>query len=184
MATTTRLLTAAFACFLLAACGGLGELPPPSPEESRVNVDLDRIAGEAADADRFAEARRAILSLYDALARADFNSVYEGLSHETRALLDAMSNNDGVGLLERGELTQDGQQYTFQTTGLLLLASVDEIRDDTEGEPEVESARRKELDLVDSAGTRRRVILIREGDSWRLHMPRIPVTLLTPRSGG
>lgn len=184
MATTTRLLTAVFACLILTACGGVAELPPPAAVEDRAHVDLDRVAGEEAEADRFAEARRAILALYDALAREDFAAVYEGLSHETRALLDSLSNNDGVGLLQSEVLTQDGQRYSFETADLLLLSSVDEITDDTEGEPAVESARRKEIDLINSEGSRRRVILIFEGDSWRLHMPRIPTTLLTAMSDG
>jgi hypothetical protein len=169
-----------FALLAVAACGPrLVALPDPVPPAERVAVELDPSADAALDEGRALEARRAVLAAYDAVAASDWEALWELLSHETRALLDSVGEGDGRAALAEGRLVQGGRTWTFTPMELLLASGVADIVDDTVGEPEIESARRKELDLVSAEGARRRVVVIREADQWRLHMPRIPTDRLT-----
>lgn len=164
----------------VAGCGARNYQLPPVPEASeRVEAQLDPTVQELREVERFNEARRTILALYAALQAGDGAEAWEFLSNETRLLLDEWSDGQGDRALTDGRLVRDGQSYTFDPVTLFLLPDPIGFEDDREGEQQSETARRKEVFLVDAADHSRRVVVILEADQWRIHMPRIDLDYLT-----
>lgn len=120
---------------------------------------------------RFYAAQAALRAFYTALASGDGDTAFSLLSHETRLLLDHGSEGDGEAALIEGRVTIDGTEWTFDPVGLFVGPSPVDWRDTMPGESESESARRKEIFVVSSDDSVRRVVMIFEGDAWRVHAP-------------
>lgn len=151
------------------------ELPPPPDETERSSVDLNPASSDEADAESFMEARRAILSLAGALGNEDWEDAYGLVSSETRILLDTYGDGRGEDLLARGQLVgTDGNTYQFEPLSLFLLSEIASIEDSMDGVEEAESSRRKDVFLVAPDDSYRRVVVIREGEQWLVHMRELP----------
>lgn len=174
-----KLLTALVPLSLVAACGGgLTELPDPPPQAEWAPVTLDRTAAEDQAADRFQDARRALNAAYLAWAGGDRAAFWEHLSFETRALLDELGGGDGLSVLTSGVLV-DGDT-TYEVDPLALFLPTDPMGMTEPDDATAAGPRRVEIDIADSLGQTHRVVLIYEGDAWRLHRPRIALDGLTP----
>lgn len=173
---------APLAAALTIACGGVYQLPPPPPAELQGPVTLDPSEEERLGAARFEEARRAVLSLYEALGAERWADAVSMLSQETRLLLSSGGSASAEQALAAGVVTVDGQSYGFDPVALFLLPGVERFEDEYEDEEEAETGRRKEIFLV--AGEEvRKVVLIDEAGQWRLHMRRWPIDRLQRRGG-
>ena len=162
-----------------ASCGpAIYEIPPPPPEDEWTDRELDPTAEEEASAERYAEARRAVLALYEALQDGAFEEAYYLLSNETRILLDTYGGGVGEEALANGLLEVDGTVYSFDPVDLLLMPEPASFEDSVSGEEENETSRRKELFIFDADDNYRRVIVIREADEWVIHAPRVPTDRL------
>jgi hypothetical protein len=163
-------------------CGGRTYQLPPVPDEAeRTHAQLDPTVEELQELERFNEARRTVLALYAALQDSNGAQAWELLSNETRLLLDEWSDGQGDQALISGSLVRDGQAYSFDPLELFLLLDPVAFEDDMAGEQQSETARRKEIFLVDAADRARRVVVIMEADQWRVHMPRVDLDYLTPQ---
>jgi len=158
----------------LTGCGGTlyRQLPPPPPDDERRVVALDPQRDEALAAERYVEARRTVLALYEAVSMERWDDAYAMLSNETRLLLDRGAGGLGEGALRDGVLTIDGATYRFDPVAIFLIAGLTRIEDTVAGEQESETNRRKEVYVFNADGDYRRVVVIREGDQWLVHMPR------------
>jgi hypothetical protein len=168
---------------LLTACSGTAlryELPPPVPPDERNAVTLDPSAQERNEAGRFLDARSAVLAFYDALQREDFDAAFDRLSNETQLLLNTWADGDGVSTLRLGLLEQDTESYEFDPRTLFVVENPVQFSDEPAEGTDTESARRKEIHVLDADGTTRRIVLILEGDQWVIHQPRIPTERLSP----
>ena len=159
------------------ACGGrIYELPPPPADDARRSVTLDPAEERRLDAERYTEARRTVLGLMAALEGGDWASAVALLSQETRLLLSGGSGLDPAAALDAGRIGDES--YAFDPVDLFVLRDISRFEDDWEGFEENETDRRKEIFLVTADEQVRRVIVIREGDAWVVHMPRWPRDLL------
>ena len=162
-----------------ASCGpAIYEIPAPPPEEEWTDRQLDPSAEEEASAERYAEARRAVLALYEALQEGDYEAAYYMLSNETRILLDTYGGGVGDEALANGLLEVDGTTYAFDPVDLLLMPEPASFEDSVRGEEENETSRRKEIFIFDADEAYRRVVVIREADEWVIHAPRVPTDRL------
>ncbi len=167
--------------FLVTACGGsVYHLPDAPPEEARRAVSLDPTVEEQMNMDLFNEARRTVLSLYQALGAGDGERAYGLLSNETRLLLDEWSGGQGEVALAEGMLSRDGEQWAIDPVSLLLVADPVRFDDSMDGQTESETSRRKEIFITSGSDEVRRVVVILEAEEWKVHMLRIPQTALTP----
>lgn len=156
------------------ACQRVYELPAPPPEGARARVTLDPSEEQRLSEEAFLEARRTVLALYEALGAGEWEAASTLLSNETRLLL---SGGDGVGaadVLAAGTITSNGTSYAFDPVALLLLPAPDGFEDTMEGEDEAETSRRKEI-FATAGDDYRKIVLIEEGGSWRVHMRRLPL---------
>lgn len=176
MTDLTSIVLSAVVAVLAAACGpSIYDLPQPPEEDQRRTVNLDPTARREADGAAWVDARAATLSLYQALSDEAWDDAWELLSNETRVLLDTGSDGNGVDALAEGRIELDGVMWSFDPVEVFVLPGMVRFDDDVEGEAENETERRKEIWVSDREGRQRRVVVIREGDVWRVHMPRIPI---------
>jgi hypothetical protein len=94
--------------------------------------------------------------------------------------LDTWADGDGVAALQLGRIEQDAESYTFDPRVLFAVENPVQFSDDPQEGTDTESARRKEIHVLDADGTSRRIVLIQEGDQWVIHQPRIPMERLSP----
>ena len=162
--------------FLLAsACSGpLYQLPEPLAVEQARDISMDRAAERERDAARFVDARRAMLGLYESLGAEDWDAAVAHLSQETRVLLSAGGEGDAATTLATGELVLGGTLYSFAPIDLLLMDAPQEMLDVLPGAQDVETDRRKVIHLMRQDGETRAVVMILEGDAWRVHVPAMP----------
>lgn len=176
-----RILLLLIPAFFMAACGGSAyHLPDAPPEDARRVVSLDPTVEEQASIDMFNAARRTVLALYQALGADDGEAAYALLSNETRLLLDEWSGGQGEVALSDGQLSRNGEQWSFDPVELLLIDDPIRFDDTMDGQSESETARRKEIFITAGNDEVRRVVVILEADQWKVHMLRIPQTALTP----
>lgn len=167
--------------FAVAGCGAnVYQLPAP-PEETH-SVALDPTADAAADEALYIEARRTVLGLYERLSQQRWSEAWELLSNETRLLLDEGSNQQGEAALSSGEVDLDGRRYSFDPVDLFVVSGLTAIDDEFDGETQHETDRRREVFATGEGGTVRKIVVIREGDSWRVHLPLWPTERLSPMS--
>lgn len=164
--------------FVSVACGGVYELPPPPPVSDRGPVALDPSEEQRLDGERYLAARRAVVALYAALDSQDWETAAGLLSNETRLLLTGGGNGRPEDALAAGTVTVDGTTYRFDPVTLFLLPDPTGFEDDIEGEEQHETARRKELFVVNVEGYRS-VVVIEEGGAWRLHLRSWPMEHLS-----
>lgn len=175
-ATPTTLLAATCAAATL-SCGAVYKLPEPPPASEQGPVALDPSEERQRSEARYIEARRTLVALYAALDGEEWDAAVELLSHETRLLLASGGSGSDVEALAAGAVTVDGVRYAFDPVDLFLLADPEGFEDSLEDEEEAETGRRKEVFVV-RGDEHRRVVVIDEGGSWRLHMRRWPIELL------
>lgn len=168
------------ALIALAACSPYA-LPDPPPETERGAVTLNPSEAQRESTERFAEARRTILSLYETLETADWEAASALLSHETKLLLGQGDASQASAALASGRVTVEGASYDFDPLTLFLIPSPDAFEDDWEEAEQHETSRRKEVFIV-SGEDSRRVVVIYEADAWRLHLREWPMDRL--REGG
>jgi hypothetical protein len=187
-------LRASFTCstgiFLLLLVGGtvgcrpdLYVLPTPPPASEWERVELDPTVEDRRAGERYVEARRAVLAFVDALSQAEWEQAYRRVSNETRLLLDAGFDGQGEASLAEGRTRRDRRLYSYDPMDLFLIQGLTRIEDSVEGEAEAETQRRHEVFVFDAEGQYRKVVLIREGDEWLIHLPRWPQERLTPEPG-
>jgi hypothetical protein len=143
-------------------------------------VELDPTRDAAADEALYVEARRAVMALYERLGQARWDEAWEMLSNETRLLLDSGADGRGEEALAAGRVSIDGREYAFDAVDLFVIDGFSAMDDDAVGETQHETDRRREVFVSGSGGTVRRVVVILEGDSWRVHLPHWPMERLTP----
>lgn len=161
--------------FVASACGGpVYRLPDPPAADEQRDVSLDRVEERERDSDRYNDARRAILGLYDALGNERWDEALGLVSQETRVLLSSGGSGDAEVALATGTLVLDDAEYQFDAVDLLLIPGVREIADRVEGVDDVETDRRKVVHLTDTGGHTRAVVVIYEADAWRVHVPALP----------
>lgn len=163
---------------LLVACTQVYTLPEAPPLDQRVSVHVDPAQEERESAARYLEARRTLVSLYEAFGAEDWARATELLSVETRLLLSAGGDGNPETSLASGRLILDGASFRFDPTDLFLMENPEEMEDWIAGEEEVESSRRKEVFLRNGEEVRR-VVLVNEADEWRVHVRRLPLSRLT-----
>ncbi len=179
-----RIAVAAFVVSVSAAACSPYQLPDPPAVEDRGEVALNPAVEQRLSAERFSEARRTVLSLYEALEAERWDDAAALLSNETRLLLSEGGTADATAALAAQEVTLNGVRYGFDPVDLFLLEGPESFEDDWQQEEQAETGRRKEIFIV--AGEEfRRVVLIHEGDAWLVHMRRWPTDRLTsePVSG-
>lgn len=158
----------------LGACrGAVYVLPDPVAPELARDVSTDPAEERTRDAERYLEARQTILALYDALANGRWDEAAELVSSETAVLLSEGGQASARETLASGTLTLGERSYLFDPVELLLLPGVRSMDDAPPEGVDEESERRKVVHLISEDG-RRAVVVIREGDAWRLHMPTLP----------
>jgi hypothetical protein len=180
---SSALLSLFVLSLLSSACSGSRlryELPPPPPLEEQRTVELDPSEAARDEGQRFIEARATILGFFDALNSGNTDAALDFLSQETRLLLEAWSDGDANVALSSGRLQQDAEVYDFDPASLFVVAQPTRFDDDVAGEVDSETARRKEVHVTGADGEQRRVVLILEGDQWRIHQPRLPTERLSP----
>ena len=172
----SRTLIALFATlWVSSACSGpLYQLPEPLAESEARDISMDRSAERERDAARFVEARRARLSLYEALGASVWDAAAALLSQETRVLLSGGGAGDVATALATGQLVLNNTRYSFDPVDLLLMDAPQEMLDNLPGEEDVETDRRKVIHLMNRDGDTRAVVLIFEGSAWRVHVPAMP----------
>lgn len=176
MTDITSILLSTFVAALALACGpSIYDLPAPPSDDERRTVSLDPTERRQADGEAYVAARATTLALYQALSNEDWSTAWDLLSNETRLLLDTGSNGRGVEALAEGRIALEGNTWAFDPVEVFLLPGMVRFDDQVEGEAENETARRKEIWVADRDGNQRRVVVIREGDLWRVHVPRVPV---------
>lgn len=190
---------------VLTGCGGASyELPPLPPESTWTHVELNPVSVERNDTANFLAAKQATLQLYTELQGKAWKSAGDRLSSETRILLGEGDGTLVAAVLEAGETHISQRTFAFDPVRLLLLPGVQRIVDsptevgsgdivDVEAPvgsairaaylEEHESEARKELFLVDGKGALRKVVWIREGSTWRLHMRDLPLLCVQETSG-
>lgn len=164
----------------LAGCSASVYVLPPPGDADDAPRSLDPAADAEAETLRFYAAQAALRAFYTALAAEDAETAWSLLSNETRLLLDHGSDGDGETALLEGRVTIDGTAWTFDPVDLFVVRSPVDWRDTMPGESEIESARRKEIFVVSRDETVRRVVMIYEGDAWRVHAPSWPRERLVP----
>jgi hypothetical protein len=189
--------------FLSAGCGASRyELPPLPPESTWQRVELNPVAVERNDTANFLAAKQATLQLYTELQGKAWKTAGDRLSSETRLLLGDGDGTTVAAVLEAGETRIARRTFGFDPVRLLLLPGVQRIVDSaselgdgaivdadapagsalrTAYLEEYESEARKELFLVDAAGTIRKIVWIREGSEWHLHMRDLPLLCVEER---
>jgi hypothetical protein len=189
--------------FLSAGCGASRyELPPLPPESTWQRVELNPVAVERNDTANFLAAKQATLQLYTELQGKAWKTAGDRLSSETRLLLGEGDGTTVAAILEAGETRIARRTFGFDPVRLLLLPGVQRIVDSaselgdgaivdadapagsalrTAYLEEYESEARKELFLVDAAGTIRKIVWIREGSEWHLHMRDLPLLCVEER---
>lgn len=191
--------------YLVAGCGGPQyELPPLPPESTWQRVELNPVSVERNDLANFLAAKQATLQLYTELQGKAWKSAGDRLSSETRLLLGEGDGNSVAAVLEAGQTRISQRTFAFDPVRLLLLPGVQRIVDsaadlgngnivDVEAPPgsdlrkaylqEYETEARKELFVVDAAGAIRKLVWIREGSEWHLHMRDLPLLLVQEQTG-
>lgn len=164
---------------LVAGCGGRDWYLPPPDGSAAVPVSRAQPM-DAAEQARVIEARRTVLALQSAIVAQQWADAYALLSNETRMLLDSVSDGRGEEALATGRIRCGDTWCQVDPLQLFLLPDVQQIVDHVDGEEEHETARRRELFLIDRTGNHRKVVVIREGDQWLVHLPSWPRTLLQP----
>ena len=189
--------------FLSAGCGASQyELPPLPPESNWKHVELNPVSLERNDTANFLAAKQATLQLYTELQGKAWKTAGDRLSSETRLLLGEGDGTTVAEVLETGETRIARRTFGFDPIRLLLLPGVQRIVDssadlgdgaivDAEAPAgsairtayleEHESDARKELFLVDAAGKIRKIVWIREGSDWHLHMRDLPLLCVEER---
>ena len=188
---------------LSAGCGATNyELPPLPPESTWKRVELNPVAVERNDVANFLAAKQATLQLYTELQGRAFKSAGDRLSSETRLLLGEGDGTTVAAVLEAGTTRISKRTFAFDPVRLFLLPGVQRIVDspadlgsgaivDADAPvgsalrraylEEFESDARKELFLVDAAGAIRKIVWIREGSDWHLHMRDLPLLCVEER---
>ena len=169
-----RLSLLVLVSLLMTNCGSnLYDLPPPPPKEEW-KVYNNKQDDSQEDAQRFLAAKRAIFQLAEALQKNDHDAVWSLLSFETQNFLDYVSaNQGGLEVLKQGVLTLlDGEIFEINPVSLLLLKDIDQIEDNHGSAKQAETTNRKELFLINELGRVKKVIMIREAGSWKLHKTR------------
>lgn len=162
---------------LIEACGpGLYDLPPPPSRDLWESTSTDPAEEERAAQRRYLAARTALLDLYRALSDEDWDVAWEMLSTETQSFLAfSSSSGDGKRALREGRLTlPDGTDIQMDPVDLFLVSDLRRLEDDHENEPQAETPRRKELFAFSADGRIKKVVLIYELDSWRVHRTTAP----------
>lgn len=203
MSAISRIAVAAFFATCTVGCGAKQyDLPPLPPESSWQHVELNPVSVERNDTANFLAAKQATLQLYTELQGKAWQSAGDRLSSETRLLLGEGEGLTIAQVLEKGEATVAKRRFGFDPVRLLLLPGVQRITDTPEGLgdgaiadadgpagsslraaylEEHESDARKELFLTDAAGTIRKLVWIREGSDWHLHMRDLPLLCVDER---
>ncbi|MCB9531085.1 MAG: hypothetical protein H6698_01550 [Myxococcales bacterium] len=161
------------------ACHPVYRLPDPPPREAWAHVEIDPSAARVQSDEAFTAARRVLVSLYEAAGAGEWATFAEGLSAETRVTLGGGNAANAESALAAGRVTVGGREWAFEPIGLLLPPNPTGFSDTRAGEHEEESARRKEV-FVESGDEARRVVMIWEGDAWRVHVPRLRTSDLAP----
>jgi hypothetical protein len=165
-------------------------------------VELNPVSLERNDTANFLAAKQATLQLYTELQGNAWTTAGNRLSSETRLLLGEGEGGSVASVLEAGQTRIAGRTFGFEPVRLLLLPGVQRIVDssadlgdgaivDAEAPvgselrtaylEEHESDARKELFLVDAAGKIRKIVWIREGSDWHLHMRDLPLLCVEER---
>lgn len=204
MSALSRIAAATLFASLSAGCAAKQyELPPLPPESTWQHVELNPVSVEQNDTANFLAAKQATLQLYTELQGKAWQTAGDRLSSETRLLLGEGDGTTIASVLERGETQVAGRRFLFEPVRLLLLPGVQRITDTSEGLgagpiadadapvgsalrtaylEEHESEARKELFLTDAAGAIRKIVWIREGSSWHLHMRDLPLLCVEERA--
>jgi len=154
------------------ACGGaVYTLPEPPPPTEQTDVVLNPAAERRALDEAYTDARRAVVGLYEAAGALDWTRFYAGLSEATQQALSAASaDGDGAAVLASGTLGGAASDTRFDPIAALLLAVPTRFSDTRDGEEERETLSRKVI-YVETATDARTLVVVREGDTWRLHDP-------------
>lgn len=168
---TTGLAAAVVAAGIGLGCSGVYVLPDP-PGLVATPAAEESGPVEVPDLVRETIAQETIAALADAMASGDHARVWDGLSHETRLLLDHHHPEGGDAALGEGTLWVGERPVSFRPAHLLLVEGLQEARALSREESEAASERRIEV-WLEGESESRRVVLIREGNVWRLHAPRL-----------
>lgn len=154
------------------------ELPPPPPEEERRNVSL--VPGEDARRNEkdFNNARASLMRLNTLLESKRFDEALGLMSQETVAMLefvspDKKSSAPATAVFTLNQVVIDGQVQEVRSLELLLAADLSDLQDQVDGVSENESTRRKEIFAIQPQGAPRKIVMIKEGDTWLLHRTKI-----------
>ena len=152
----------------------LYELPPPPPQDERRNVSLIPGEDDRRSERSFREARASLVRLDSLLKSKRFEEALELMSQETVAMLEFVSpeknsSAPAAAVFTLGRVVIDGQVEQIDPIVALLAEDLSDLRDSVEGQSENESTRRKEIFAVSSSSPPRKIVMIKEGDSWLLH---------------
>ncbi len=157
------------------SCGaGLYDLPDPKPKAEWKKVNLTPSAEELSDEKLYQGARLKILEIYGLLNDQNFEAVNENLSAETQDFLKFGTQGSVAEVLSNEKLNlANGTLVTFKPVSILLAEDVTRLTDSVDGIEENETPTRKEIFAEQSDGRFKRIVMIRQGDSWVLHRTRI-----------
>lgn len=172
-----RALIVGFLCGLglfAASCASSTYYLPPPPDQQKSAKKSD--AGPKSNAERApeeldAQAREALMELYELLEHERFEEAEDYLSQETREFLShAGAEEDASETLSSGQIQLAGRSpIKISPVKLLIGGNIESVRDAMEGVSENQTPNRRELFVLDPAGDTHRVIMIFEGGKWVLH---------------
>ncbi len=153
-------------------------LPDPPPPEERQRVSLIPGEDERRREKEFQDARASLLRLNTLIESKRFEEALELMSQETVAMLefvspDKNSSAPATAVFTLNQVVIDGKVQEVRPLELLLAADLSDIKDSVEGAKENESARRKEIFAIQPQGAPRKIVMIKEGDTWLLHRTKI-----------
>ena len=156
----------------LGACrGAVYVLPDPVAPELTRDVSTDPAEERTRDAERYLEARQTILGLYDALANGRWDEAAELVSSETAVLLSEGGQTSAGETLASGTLTLGGAATSSTLWALAPAGFARWMTLRQRASTRVRPAKGRPPHLEEG---RRSVVVIREGDAWRLHIPTLP----------
>lgn len=177
----SHLLQAMFLLLLATGCGrALYALPDPPPDEEWTELGATATEDRQAATDRMLAAKRSAVSVYVALKGQKWDEALKLMSQDTRNFLDDASGGEGPeAALAKGELILGGQAASIRPADDFFIENMQEVRDDHPNAPaESETKNRKELYAIGRDGRARKIVMIFEADTWRLHSPFLGTPLI------
>ena len=165
---------------LNAGCSTVYELPPPPAPQERETISLIPGEEERIKEQHYLQARAAVLKTYQFLSAKRFKESLALMSGATQELLKSTSPSPSAAepavftLSEGKMLLPNGRSISFDPNAFILAEDISDMKDELEGQPEQESARRKELFAVQPDGSVRRIVVIKEGGRWVIHRTKAP----------